>query len=365
MSRISLVKIYESESDVYGYDIIESDHINPTPIEIRSIDLDQLSYLKDPDIEHATFLGYVALYMYHPNNKDFIGNLVGKLFLTMNQEKPRYFILTNHPECVTVVKSAPFMNFMDTNRYFTYVYNDNGEWIKVDDNRRTVYVYDTDTDTIVTKKNVVAKPYWLPFEGDDDTSAGRYMDTLGPYPEGAITNTSPAIDTNPLPTIDELKESAYRLNAERYSAAILKLVKDTLCLSNNPVYKEGQVGNLFFGRNLDAYIQLSGRTKYLDDAYWMFFTILNDFNWYTVSTQHLLDQSARLNTAHQYPSLETYCTLCDLPIETAISTLADAKRKYGALMKRYASLMSIIKETKPYLDCYKLVHGDTITYKDI
>ena len=30
-------------------------------------------------------------------------------------------------------------------------------------------------------------PYWLPTEGDDYTSPPRYMDTLGPLPDGAVT----------------------------------------------------------------------------------------------------------------------------------------------------------------------------------
>ena len=30
-------------------------------------------------------------------------------------------------------------------------------------------------------------PFWLPAEGDDYTSQARYMETLGPLPEGAVT----------------------------------------------------------------------------------------------------------------------------------------------------------------------------------
>lgn len=51
-------------------------------------------------------------------------------------------------------------------------------------------------------------PYWLPDEGDDYTSPPRYMDALGPLPEGAVTERP----EKPAPTDVELFA---RLRAER------------------------------------------------------------------------------------------------------------------------------------------------------
>lgn len=43
-------------------------------------------------------------------------------------------------------------------------------------------------------------PYWLPAEGDDYTSPPRYMDSLGPLPEGAVTERP----EKPAPTPQEI-----------------------------------------------------------------------------------------------------------------------------------------------------------------
>lgn len=43
-------------------------------------------------------------------------------------------------------------------------------------------------------------PYWLPADGDDYTSPPRYMDSLGPLPEGAVTERP----EKPAPTPQEI-----------------------------------------------------------------------------------------------------------------------------------------------------------------
>ncbi len=51
-------------------------------------------------------------------------------------------------------------------------------------------------------------PFWLPDKGDDYTSPPRYMETLGPLPDGAVTERP----EKPAPTVPELFAS---LRAER------------------------------------------------------------------------------------------------------------------------------------------------------
>lgn len=60
-------------------------------------------------------------------------------------------------------------------------------------------------------------PFWLPAEGDDYTSQPRYMETLGPLPEGAVTERP----EKPAPTLEEAKTDAVKKVDNATSAAIL------------------------------------------------------------------------------------------------------------------------------------------------
>ena len=58
-------------------------------------------------------------------------------------------------------------------------------------------------------------PYWLPGEGDDWQSPPRYLNELGPLPEGAVT-TRPE---KPAPTLEEARASALAELADAFAAA--------------------------------------------------------------------------------------------------------------------------------------------------
>ena len=60
-------------------------------------------------------------------------------------------------------------------------------------------------------------PFWLPAEGDDYTSPPRYMETLGPLPEGAVTERP----EKPAPTLEEAKTDAVKKVDNATSVAIL------------------------------------------------------------------------------------------------------------------------------------------------
>ena len=55
---------------------------------------------------------------------------------------------------------------------------EHGTWYYIADHRQHM-------DSKGTKQG--GTPYWLPADGDDYTSPPRYMDSLGPLPEGAVT----------------------------------------------------------------------------------------------------------------------------------------------------------------------------------
>lgn len=81
-------------------------------------------------------------------------------------------------------------------------------WEVVDDHRQHM-------DEKGTKQG--GTPFWLPTEGDSYTSPPRYMDSLGPLPEGAVTER-PA---KPAPTLEEAKTDAVKKVDNATSAAIL------------------------------------------------------------------------------------------------------------------------------------------------
>lgn len=60
-------------------------------------------------------------------------------------------------------------------------------------------------------------PFWLPAEGDSYTSQPRYMEVLGPLPEGAVTERP----EKPAPTLEEAKTDAVKKVDNATSAAIL------------------------------------------------------------------------------------------------------------------------------------------------
>lgn len=60
-------------------------------------------------------------------------------------------------------------------------------------------------------------PFWLPADGDDYTSPPRYMDSLGPLPDGAVTERP----EKPAPTLEEAKASATAKVDAATSAAIM------------------------------------------------------------------------------------------------------------------------------------------------
>lgn len=60
-------------------------------------------------------------------------------------------------------------------------------------------------------------PYWQPADGDDYTSPPRYMHSLGPLPEGAVTERP----EKPAPTLEEVKTDAVKKVNDATSAAIL------------------------------------------------------------------------------------------------------------------------------------------------
>lgn len=74
-----------------------------------------------------------------------------------------------------------------------------GAWYYIADHRQHM-------DSKGTKQG--GTPFWLPADGDDYTSPPRYMETLGPLPEGAVTERP----EKPAPTVPELFAS---LRAER------------------------------------------------------------------------------------------------------------------------------------------------------
>lgn len=67
---------------------------------------------------------------------------------------------------------------------------DGTQWVATEDHRR--HLDDTGTPAGGT-------PYWLPSEGDNWQSEPRYMDALGPLPEGAVT-------TRPEKTVEEIQK---------------------------------------------------------------------------------------------------------------------------------------------------------------
>ena len=67
---------------------------------------------------------------------------------------------------------------------------DGTQWVATEDHRR--HLDDTGTPAGGT-------PYWLPAEGDNWQSEPRYMKTLGPLPEGAVT-------TRPEKTAEEIQK---------------------------------------------------------------------------------------------------------------------------------------------------------------
>lgn len=76
---------------------------------------------------------------------------------------------------------------------------EHGTWYYIADHRQHM-------DSKGTKQG--GTPYWQPAEGDDYTSPPRYMDTLGPLPDGAVTERP----EKPAPTVPALFTS---LRAER------------------------------------------------------------------------------------------------------------------------------------------------------
>ena len=73
-------------------------------------------------------------------------------------------------------------------------------------------------------------PYWQPAEGDDYTSPPRYMETLGPLPEGAVTERP----EKPAPTVTELF-SSLRAERDRRIAAT-----DYLVMPDYPLTEEAK-----------------------------------------------------------------------------------------------------------------------------
>lgn len=73
-------------------------------------------------------------------------------------------------------------------------------------------------------------PYWLPAEGDDYTSPPRYMGTLGPLPDGAVTERP----EKPAPTVTELFSS---LRAERDRRIV---ATDYLVMPDYPLTEEAK-----------------------------------------------------------------------------------------------------------------------------
>lgn len=76
---------------------------------------------------------------------------------------------------------------------------EHGTWYYIADHRQHM-------DSKGTKQG--GTPFWLPADGDDYTSPPRYMDTLGPLPEGAVSERP----EKPAPTVTALLAS---LRAER------------------------------------------------------------------------------------------------------------------------------------------------------
>ncbi|MCD7985083.1 MAG: phage tail protein [Desulfovibrio sp.] len=81
-------------------------------------------------------------------------------------------------------------------------------WEVVEDHRQHM-------DSTGTKQG--GTPYWLPAEGDDYASPPRYMEVLGPLPDGAVTERP----EKPAPTLAEAKADALRKVDAATSAAIL------------------------------------------------------------------------------------------------------------------------------------------------
>ena len=72
--------------------------------------------------------------------------------------------------------------------------------------------------------------YWLPADGDDYTSPPRYMDSLGPLPDGAVTERP----EKPAPTVTELF-SSLRAERDRRIAAT-----DYLVMPDYPLTEEAK-----------------------------------------------------------------------------------------------------------------------------
>lgn len=85
---------------------------------------------------------------------------------------------------------------------------EHGTWYYIADHRQHM-------DSKGTKQG--GTPFWLPADGDDYTSPPRYMDSLGPLPDGAVTERP----EKPAPTLEEAKASATAKVDAATSAAIM------------------------------------------------------------------------------------------------------------------------------------------------
>lgn len=85
---------------------------------------------------------------------------------------------------------------------------EHGTWYYIADHRQHM-------DSKGTKQG--GTPFWLPADGDDYTSPSRYMDTLGPLPDGAVMERP----EKPAPTLEEVKTDAVKKVDNATSAAIL------------------------------------------------------------------------------------------------------------------------------------------------
>lgn len=117
------------------------------------------------------------LYMYSPATREYTGSRMATVINGKAITKAAFATLVSPPDDIPEGSVAQW----------------NGtSWDIVEDHRRKM-----DEHGVLYG----GTPYWLPAEGDDYTTAARYMEELGPLPEGATTEMPTRVYT-----VDELKD---------------------------------------------------------------------------------------------------------------------------------------------------------------
>lgn len=127
-----------------------------------------------------------VMYMYSPSTREYLGSRAATVINGKEIVKAAYAVTTAPPDPIPEGHAA--------------VWN-GSSWDIVEDHRRK-----TDEHGVFYG----GTPYWLPEEGDDWESAARYMEDLGPLPDGAVTEQPVRVYT-----LEELRtEFLSKLNSD-------------------------------------------------------------------------------------------------------------------------------------------------------